>query len=481
MTGRLNQFQKTMLQWNELHPYNAVHFVRMTGPTDLARLCHAIDKTLERRGVARLTLSRDQGTFSYQGGPASLDISIISGGNDPQQALTSEIERQLNTPFVLVGPFLPFRFFVLPDTESFTVGLVYFHAIADAEAVVQLLKEIVATYEGLSGNPALGRSREASPQTSSPPLSTTNSQPIDPNLLTSTAPIYRAHTEAENAARAVSTPGLYPPRYDNLLRHYPGVLARRLAALPRFVRNMRCSNRPRFQDPNDFKIGFRFFSLSEGNLSTLQRASKSWDVTVHDLFLTLLLKGVASMAPERARARRRKEFSVGSIVNIRKDLGMDGTHAFGLFLGSFVVTHPVPAGICARELAGDIRRQTARIKSGRLYLGTPLELATVRLALSFFSTAGMRKFYQKHYPLWGGITNMNLNALWPQQDGELQFLDYARAVSTGPATPLVLSATTVGRRVCVGVSYRTTVFSDEMIVRFTACFFDGLREMEAPA
>lgn len=53
---------------------------------------------------------------------------------------------------------------------------------------------------------------------------------------------------------------------------------------------------------------------------------------------------------------------------------------------------------------------------------------------------------------------MNLNALWPQPaDG--MAVDYFRAVSTGPATPLVLSATTIGSAINLGLSFRRTVFS----------------------
>jgi hypothetical protein len=118
----------------------------------------------------------------------------------------------------------------------------------------------------------------------------------------------------------------------------------------------------------------------------------------------------------------------------------------------------VPSGIALRKLAEDIRKQTSPIKRHKLYLGTPLELGFARLVLRFFSPGRRRRFYAKHHPLWGGITNMNLNLLWePGQTTAL--LDYFRGVSTGPVTPLVLSVTTIGDRVNLGVSYRTTVFS----------------------
>jgi hypothetical protein len=157
---------------------------------------------------------------------------------------------------------------------------------------------------------------------------------------------------------------------------------------------------------------------------------------------------------------------------------MTGGRAFGLFLGSFVVHHEVPAGMDLADLARDIGRQTLRIKRSRLYLGAPLELAFGRLMTSFFSEQRRRKLYQKHYPLWGGLTNMNLNALWPQPD-DSRPVDYFRAVSTGPVTPLVVSLTTVGWVANIGLTYRATVFDAAEIERVKGCFLDSLGPLAA--
>ena len=152
---------------------------------------------------------------------------------------------------------------------------------------------------------------------------------------------------------------------------------------------------------------------------------------------------------------------------------MAGGRAFGLFLSSFLVHHEIPPGIDLADLARDIGRQTLRIKRSRLYLGAPLELAFGRLMTSLFSEPRRRKLYQKHYPLWGGMTNMNLNALWPQPD-DARPLEYFRAVSTGPVTPLVVSLTTVGRTANVGLTYRPTVFDAPQIEHIKGCFLDPL-------
>ena len=194
---------------------------------------------------------------------------------------------------------------------------------------------------------------------------------------------------------------------------------------------------------------------------------------MNDLFLALLLMAMSPLAGSRRQCSSRTRISAGCIVNTRRDLGLDGANVFGLFLGSFIITHEMPEGITLPELARDICVKTGRLKRSKMYLGPPLEMSLSRLMLPLFSTERRKKLYQKHYPLWGGVTNMNLNSLWPARDGE-QAIDYLRAVSTGPVTPFVLSVTTVGDRINVGMSYRRTVFSVEDVQRVKAGLFEQL-------
>lgn len=456
MPGQLNAFQLSMLQWNDLHPYNAVHVVRVPCRFDPGHLKRVITGTLEGKGLAMLTLNRSAATYEYHGGAAEVEIKLIpdvagepgrTGAPSSESAstaarppgqlglppsiLAAEIERQINTPFATETPFTPFRFFVAQEREAFWLGLVYFHSVADGESIVLMLKELVDAC--------------------------------------------RAGREP-NQAKPVER---YPSRHDNLLLRHPGVLARKLASLPRSIRNMRSTCRPHYRDAGDPGNKFTFFSLTPRTLGDLIQAAKSWGVTLNDLFLALLLQSVPPQAARREPAGRRRNFSLGCIVNTRKELGMDRGGAFGLFLGSFVVHHAVPAGIGLAELARDIGRQTLAIKQRRLYLGTALELTFGRLLVSLFSGERRRKLYQKHYPLWGGLTNMNLNKLWPQPD-EGRPVDYFRAVSTGPATPLVASITTVGEVANIGLTWRTTVFGSPEIERIKARFLDPPQPLDRP-
>ena len=424
MPGRLNIFQRAMLLWNDLHPYNAVHTVEVPAALNLERLSNILNKVLETHGLTGLTLDRNTKTYHYQGGPAAEQIAMVPAGTDTSKALVDEIQRQLNTPFIPGKNITPFRFFVIETHSSFYFGISYFHMVAGAESLVLLMQDLV--------NAFLDRDERGL----SPPVN------------------------------------LYPTTYGNWLRRHPGTLLRKMVNIPFLYWSLNRSWRPRYRDEMDMDIGLSMFSLTAPQLEQLKSASKAWSVTLNDLFLALMLKIFAPLEDNRALSSKRNRLSIGTIVNIRKDMGVDSRRTFGLFLGSFVVSHAVPKGISLKKLAQDVNRQTSRIKRTRRYMGAPLDLASSLRTLSMLTTERKKKFYQKHYPLWGGLTNMNLNTIWPQSD-ETQPINYFRAVSSGPTTPLVLSITTVQDRVNISVSYRTTVFS-KVDIEYVKSEFPGL-------
>ena len=427
MLGKFNIFQKTMLQWNEMHPYSAVHVVRIPEPLDLSRLNQLIDRELEELGLTGLVIDKRRGTFEYRGGSLHNTLKVLEG--DPHSMLQREIEEQLNAGFVDDGPVHPFRFFVMKEEDAFRLGLVYFHVIAGAESIILLLKRFTGKYlrQDLAGL----------------------SSPLD----------------------------LYPGGPGTFLSRHPEYLMKRLSTLPSSVRDLRQSSRPRYQDVMDQTNGVVLFSLDSGEFQMLLNASKLWGVTLNDLFLALVMRSLSSFASRRLSSRTHRKVSVGSIVNIRRDLSIDSLKTFGLFLGSFVISHPVPEDIAVEKLAKDIYHKTLKIKKNKLYLGTPLELWLARGLLSHRSSEAQKRFYAKYYPLWGGITNVNLNTVWEQKKGE-GAIDYLRAVSTGPITPLVLSATTVKDKVNMGLTYKKTVFPESTIDAFVAEFKKTIQEVD---
>jgi hypothetical protein len=414
MRGTLNAFQRAMLQWNDLQPYNAVHVVRLDGRLDIDRLRQVLGNSLDQRGISNLTLDRRGGSYQYLPGPVPVGIRTPAATHPTEPELIAQIEHELNTPFRIDAPFCPIRFFALPEWDGFLLGASYFHPIADAESMILLLRGIVAAYLGDS---------ESYP-----------CRPFD----------------------------CHPSRHDRFWFSQPGLILRKLLALPSDIRRMRHSFRPRLRDADDLENRFRLMNVGSADLGALLHAAKTWSVTVHDVLLALLMQALAALTPQRARARRRRNLSLGSIVNVRGEHDIDRERTFGLFLGSFIVSHPVPDGIGLRALATDLRCQTAQIKLRKLYLASPLELAVAGRLFSLYSTRRQRQFYHKYHPLGGGISNMNLNAYW-QPEARSKPADYFRAVSTGPITPLVLSATTFGRGMTLALSYRSAVFTTAQV------------------
>jgi hypothetical protein len=429
MLGELNIFQRAMLQWNALRPYNAVHAVRISGPLEMARLRQVIETTLHRRGISRLILDRGRGTYEYQPELVPIDLREAGEVGAHEAELPAELERELNTPFQIDAPFCPIRFFVMVEREGFLLGATYFHPIADAESMILLLRGAVSTYLGDPGK-----------------------YPCDPFIC-------------------------HPPRHDRLWHHQPGLIFRKLLEIPSEIRMHRRSIRMRVREPDDLRSEVRLMRVSRETVETLVVRAKAWGVTVNDLLLGLLMQALAPLARRRSGKSRRRNIALGSIVNVRGECGIDRERTFGLFLASFVVSHPVPQGIELRTLATDLRCQTARIKRHKLFLATPLELALAGCFFNLYSTRRQEQFYYKYHPLAGGISNMSLDAYW--QSGEkAKPLEYFRVVSTGPSTPLVLSATTYNRGMTLAISYRPGVFTAAGIDALQEHLGAGLRQLE---
>ena len=82
LRGRLNLFQAAMLRWRDLHPYNAVHVVRVRKPFEPGRLEAVIAERLLASGLTGLAIDRKHRRYEYRGGPATVDLDIVAGEGD---------------------------------------------------------------------------------------------------------------------------------------------------------------------------------------------------------------------------------------------------------------------------------------------------------------------------------------------------------------------------------------------------------------
>ena len=421
MKGRLNLFQASMLRWRSLYPYTAVHVVRMAGALDPGRLQRAIDAQLAAFGLSELTVDYERQRFEYGGQRPASTITVLAGAGAADATLATEMERQLNEPFAAGDALDPFRFFVVDRGDSFDLGLGYDHFVAAGDSIVLLMKSIVARHD--TGSAAAGRV----------------------------------------VARA---PDLYPPTYGRLLFANAGALIAGVRRIPAIVRRFRHAFRPRYPHGNDPWNAFTRLSIDPAGLARLRRATKAWGVTLNDLLLAMLLTALSPATDARRRESRRNELGVASIVNIRRDCGAEVAATFGQFLSSFLVTHPVPPGASLERIARDVHAETARIKGERLYLQTLVAMGVSGLVWRHLSAARRATFHGKAYPVWAGMTSVNVDALWAAPEGSTP-PPYLRAVSTGPIAPLVVAVTTAGGVLELGLSYRTAAFTSAEMDKMT--------------
>jgi hypothetical protein len=403
-----------MLQWRELYPYNAVHVVRVDAPLDRARLSRTIDAAIAARGLAGLVLDVAHKRYEYTGGTARTDLRVFPGGDDPLGVLYARIEAEINAAFPPDGPIDPFRFFAVDAGDSFHFGLAYDHVVAGGDSIVGLLMELVERYTG-------------STSVAGPP------------------------------------PDLYPSGSARMLARHAGYVLLGLFADPRILAILRRALRPRFPRGNDPTNAFASFQIGKEGVAAMARAALAWGVTRNDLLMALVLSAIAPLAGEARHRERRRELGIASIVNIRRDFGFDLRGSFGQFLSSFRYSHPVPDGIALRELACDLHLQTERVKRRKLYLQTFLALGGLRLLWPRLSAERRVGVHGKNYPAWVGITPLAVDHLWREAGGRAPPAEYWRAVSTGPASPLVVAATTTGGTLHLGLSYRPTAFTGDQV------------------
>ena len=421
MKGRLNLFQASMLRWRELYPYNAVHVMRIGKPLTAPDLQRAIDDVLTRFGLTGLNLDATRRRFEYEGGTAHASVHVLPPGPDAEETVRAEIERQLNAPFPREGPLDPFRFFAIDRGAGFDLGLGYDHFVAAGDSIVVLLMAIANRY-GSAGTPPA----------------------------------------------AAEAPAKYAPTYGRLfLRQLLPTLVG-LRRIPGNLASFRHAFRPRYPYGRSAAMGFMHCPIDGARVTALRRTAKAWGVTINDLLLALLLHTLSPLTEERRREPRRNELAVASNVNIRGDCGAAARGAFGQFLSSMLVSHPVPPGVGLEELARDVRGITTRIKREKLYLQTLLAMGVSGLIWRSLTPERRARFHGKAYPVWAGMTPLHVDALWQQAGGGTSAPEYFRAVPTGPLAPLVVAVTTAAGMLDIGISFRTAAFTrgdvDKMVV-----------------
>jgi hypothetical protein len=262
---------------------------------------------------------------------------------------------------------------------------------------------------------------------------------------------------------------VHPPAYARLFLRNAGYWYLGQFWLPAMILRARRSVRPRYPWGDAATNGFAVIDLDPATYAAVVAAARAWGVTQNDMLLAMLLHTLGPEVDGR-KGQRRHEIAIASVINIRKGFVPGPERTFGQFLSSFLVSHPVPEGVDLRTLASEMHRQTQRVKRRKLFLQTLYAIGFGGFAWRYMTPSQRKRMYAKNYPVWAGMTMLNVEAIWNSHAGDAPVRSYLRAGSTGPFAPLVLTPASMGGRMRIGVSYRLAAFRPEDIARIGTAF-----------
>jgi NRPS condensation-like uncharacterized protein len=392
----LNDFQKLMRRWAALGPYNAGHVMRVTGAVDLERWRAAITAVLRGAGFEKCD-----------------EFSIAASSHDLEVTIT----RELNTPFTEGA--CPLRAFVVSsEDDSHFLGVIFDHWFADSYSMRLLMQQFFLSYQR-------------------------------PNRERGASPIRFATGEANEAL-------------GKSKRIFGGMVA--LSACVRSYLRHRRAHRIKLSNPLDFRADFLLIDFSDGTIDRVRAVAKSCGATVNDVFLAATAQVLGARTADARSRSKRDRLGLATAVDLRPLAreALDGV--FGFFLSYFTIVLECPEEVPLPALAAEIARETGAIKSRAEPIRFILGLRIMRVVWDLFRGARRKaQLFPKALPLIGGISNVNLTGSWMNQKESAgsgpRVIDYLRISPVGPLLPLVFTPSTIGNRLSLGVTYRTTAFS----------------------
>jgi NRPS condensation-like uncharacterized protein len=385
-----------MRRWAALGPYNAGHVMRVTGAADLEGWRAAIMAVLREAGF------ENRENFSIALSPHDLEATIA---------------KELNTPFA-VGD-CPLRAFVISnEDDSHFLGVIFDHWFADSYSMRLLMERFFVSYQWRDSDHAASQIRFAT-------------------------------GEADDV-------------FGKSKNVFGGVAAL-LACVRSYVRHRR-AHRVKLSNPLDFRADFFLIEFPEGVIDRVRAVARNSDATVNDVFLAAIAQVLGARTADVRSRSRRNRLGLATAVDLRPmaKRALDG--AFGFFLSYFTVVLERPEEIPLAELAAEIARETSAIKAKAEPIRFILGLRIMRMIWDILRGARRKaQLFPKALPLIGGISNVNLTGSWMDQKDLAgsgpRVIDYVRISPVGPLLPLVFTLSTIGDRLSLGVTYRTTAFS----------------------
>jgi hypothetical protein len=279
----------------------------------------------------------------------------------------------------------------------------------------------------------------------------------------------------ENGRPLTLYPGTYREMFPRHLgwRHLAGAALRAWGEW----RRDRAPAQPAYSCATHMAVDYQLHSTAPGTAVRLHQFAQSLGATVHDVLLAAMARSLARVLPRRTRRGCQPEIALGTIVNTRADAVEDLGESLGAFLSNFVVRCRPEESAGLADLVPRIASLTGPIKRRRRYFDAVVLMRVVSAWWPWVDQATRPHFMRRAMPLTAGISNVRLQDDWTEKAGG-QILGYSRGVSTGPMLPLVLSPTTLGEEMNLGVSYRVTGFTREKIGLLVESLLEEIEQVE---
>ncbi len=422
-TVRLNVFQRLIRTWEAAHPYNAAQVLKIAGSLNPCAVENTWHQVLAELGLGRVTFTRSRLQHeALNGTRANHPVHVLKPDEDLETYLAHEMDR----PFGESAD-SPFRPFLLPGDDASWFGVTYRHCVADSVSIRSLLGEFfsrIITGDVRQTRPAVhehdGYWRLFSARNGTARL--------EEALLSSV----RSHCRFRKVLKPI-TAGRhdYPSRV--MLRHAP-----------------------------------------DGLVSELRHTCRSKRVRPSDVMLAALAQAAQRHVPLQRRPKR-EDVAVVCVVDLRPHASPKINGKFGLFLGfTSVICRP-------REmeqwptLLESVQRQTALHRRRGIAASSTTWMSAALAWSRIVPPHRVYHSYRKEMPNAAGLSSVNLDQAWPMSHFPSPLLDYVRISPTGPMAPVVLSATALGPRLSLALTYRPAIVTRESANALLDDFIDRLR------
>ncbi len=343
-------------------------------------------------------------------------------------SLDTKITKELNLPFSSGAA--PLRAFVLVDQpDSYLFGVIYDHCFADSPSLRALMQRVFVSYG---------------------------------DLAVSLLPL-RIAPDGDRFEQL------------GLVRNF-----RALFFSARSYLHHRRVHRVHLTDPLDFDAGFFSVRFPDGAIDHIRAFARKHGATVNDVFVATASQVMGKFTAQQRKSKRDR-VAIATAVDLRPFSGEHLDNVFGFFVGYFIVVHDRPETRSLPELVAATARETSASKNVARALHFTWSLRITRWFWDKSPRARDKaQLFQKGLPLLAGISNVNLTGSWADQGKEtlrdrVTVLDYFRVSPVGPLLPLLFTLTTIGERLSLCVTYRTTAFTQEQAQRIATDLMEQLR------